>query len=157
MLLRLVTEEDWLMPKMIIYTSFYFMCEQNPFFCQLSLIKSFKFVIQIILGIHQSSSVTKQSSICYINLHQINSYTPHANTLLTGIFTPRYWCFSVIYGVHLGYIKAYWYNPNYTDHLVLVTEEDTGRISRTRTTNMGVAKNSVFCLFLSDGHLPWGV
>ena len=157
MLLHLVTEEDWLMPRMSINTLFYSICELNPFFCQLSQIKSLKFVIQIIIGIHPSSSVTKQSSICYINLHQINSYNPHANTLLTGNFTPRYWCFSVIYGVHLGYIKAYWYNPNYTDHLVLVTEEDTETISRTRTTNMGVAKNSVICLFLSHVHLPWDV
>ena len=39
-----------------------------------------------------------------------------------------------------GNTKAACYNPIYTDHVVLVTEEDTRKSSIRRTTHIGVVK-----------------
>ena len=68
-LARLVTEEDWLMPRMIWRTSFDFICQWNSFFSQFSHIRSLKFVLQKILGIHWSLSVNKRSSMIYTDLN----------------------------------------------------------------------------------------
>ena len=78
---------------------FYFICMwswQEQIF---SLHVKFYNGFLIILGIIQLSSVTKRSSMSYVDLHQTSSYNPHASTLLTDSFTPIY---SVAYGVPLG-------------------------------------------------------
>ena len=103
MLLCLVTEEDWLMSRMIWHTLFHFIREWSwqRQVCSLHIKLYNGFLI--ILGIIQSSSVTKRSSMSYINLHQSCSYNLHATTLLTDIFTIRY---MVAYGVPMGYNKG---------------------------------------------------
>ena len=64
-----------------------------------------------------------------IDLRQTSSCTLHATTLLTGIFTLR---------VHRwAKIKAACNNAKYTEHLILVTEEDARKRSKRRTANTG--------------------
>ena len=66
----------------------------------------------------------------YINLPQTSSYTLPAIILLTDIFTPRYQYFFGTYIVPVGEYRAACKKSKYTDHLVLVNEEDARRAAK---------------------------